>query len=154
MGEVYFYHLTHSSVDAALQSLLPRAIDAGWRVALRGRDADRLDWLDQKLWLGREDDFLPHGQDKDPHPELQTVLLTMGVAANEPHCLMSIDGATLETDEVLSAKRACILFDGNDDAAVAHARTQWKMLTAAGCAAFYWSEASGSWQKKAESAAR
>jgi DNA polymerase III subunit chi len=154
MGEVYFYHLTFSSVDTALQSLLPRAIGAGWRVAVRGQDADRLDWLDQKLWLGRDEDFLPHGQDKDPHPELQPVLLTLGVAANDPDCVMSIDGAALSAEEVTAAKRACILFDGTDPEAVAHARNQWKTLTGAGCAAVYWSEDSGRWEKKAESSAR
>jgi DNA polymerase-3 subunit chi len=31
------------------------------------------------------------------------------------------------------------------------ARRQWKTLTEAGCAAQYWSEESGRWQKKADS---
>jgi DNA polymerase-3 subunit chi len=47
-------------------------------------------------------------------------------------------------------ERVCILFDGNDDAAVQVARGQWKALTGAGCAAQYWSEAGGRWEKKAE----
>ena len=34
---------------------------------------------------------------------------------------------------------------------MAHARGQWKALTGAGCAAEYWSEESGRWEKKAES---
>lgn len=154
MGEVYFYHLTRSSVDGALQALLPRALSAGWKVAVRGQDADRLDWLDQKLWLGPEESFLPHGQDKNPHAELQPVLLTLGRAANAPDCLMSIDGAEVDPAELDGLKRACILFDGHDEPALAHARAQWKALTAAGCAAVYWSEESGRWEKKAESAAR
>lgn len=151
MGEVYFYHLTRSSVDGALQNLLPRALKGGWRVAVRGSDAERLDWLDEKLWLGRDEDFLPHGQDKNPHADLQPILLTLGQAANAPDCLMTIDGAMLEPAEVAKLKRACILFDGHDGPAVAHARTQWKSLTAAGCPAVYWSEESGHWEKKAES---
>ena len=154
MGEVYFYHLTRSTVDGALQNLLPRALAAGWRVAVRGQDADRLNWLDQKLWLGPEEGFLPHGQDKDPHAELQPVLLTLGQPANAPDCLMTIDGAALEPDEVSGVKRACILFDGHDDPAVQQARVQWKALTGAGCAAVYWSEESGRWEKKAESAGK
>ncbi|MCW8843703.1 MAG: DNA polymerase III subunit chi, partial [Rhodobacteraceae bacterium] len=32
-------------------------------------------------------------------------------------------------------------------------RGQWKSLTDAGCAAQYWSEESGRWEKKAEKAA-
>ncbi|MEN8896365.1 MAG: DNA polymerase III subunit chi, partial [Yoonia sp.] len=35
--------------------------------------------------------------------------------------------------------------------AVAHARTQWKALTNAGCEAQYWAQDMGSWTKKAES---
>ena len=40
--------------------------------------------------------------------------------------------------------------DGNDPAALDIARGQWKALTDAGCAAQYWSEESGRWEKKAE----
>jgi DNA polymerase III subunit chi len=53
-------------------------------------------------------------------------------------------------EEVAAMERVCILFDGNDEAAVAQARGQWKALTGAGCAAAYWSEESGRWEKKAE----
>ncbi|MBT9383227.1 DNA polymerase III subunit chi [Pseudooceanicola sp. CBS1P-1] len=151
MGQVYFYHLTRSSVDGALQALLPRALQAGWRVAVRGREAERLDWLDQKLWLGPDETFLPHGRDSAPHAQLQPILLTQGVPANEPDCLMAIDGADLTPQEIAPLKRACILFDGRDEAATAHARIQWKALTGAGCAAIYWSEESGRWEKKAQS---
>ncbi|MDA0962044.1 MAG: DNA polymerase III subunit chi, partial [Proteobacteria bacterium] len=73
------------------------------------------------------------------------------VAANDAACLMAVDGAEVTPDEVQRLERTCILFDGNDDAALSVARGQWKALTAAGCAAQYWSEDSGRWQKKAES---
>jgi DNA polymerase-3 subunit chi len=63
---------------------------------------------------------------------------------------MAIDGADVSAEEVQSLQRVCILFDGNDDAAVQVARGQWKALTGAGCAAQYWSEAGGRWEKKAE----
>jgi DNA polymerase-3 subunit chi len=51
---------------------------------------------------------------------------------------------------VKALERVCILFDGNDGRAVEGARAQWRALTGAGCAAQYWSEASGRWEKKAE----
>ena len=44
-----------------------------------------------------------------------------------------------------------VLFDGRDPMAVEHARGQWRSLTRAGCAAQYWSQESGAWEKKAES---
>ncbi len=63
---------------------------------------------------------------------------------------MAIDGADVAADEVLALERVCILFDGNDDAAVEQARGQWRALTEAGCAAQYWSQEQGRWAKKAE----
>ncbi|MBV1903138.1 MAG: DNA polymerase III subunit chi, partial [Marinosulfonomonas sp.] len=71
-------------------------------------------------------------------------------AANDPACLMAIDGAAVSPDDVSAMKRVCILFDGNDPAALDVARGQWKLLADAGCAAQYWSQESGNWAKKAE----
>ena len=152
MGAVYFYHLTRQPLERTLPMLLEKARGAGWSVLVRGTDKARLDWLDEKLWLGPEEGFLAHGRAGGPHDARQPVLLTdsKGMAVNEAQCLMSVDGAEVTCEEVASYERACILFDGNDEAATAHARTQWKALTDAGCAAQYWSEESGRWEKKAE----
>ncbi|SHG31443.1 DNA polymerase III subunit chi [Cognatishimia maritima] len=151
MGAAYFYHLTHSPLDVALPMLLEKAIGAGWRVAVRGTDAARLDMLDQKLWLGREESFLPHAIAGGPHDAMQPILLTTESSApNDASCLMSVDGAEISAEEIQAMDRVCILFDGLDDEAVSHARRQWKALTDAGCAAQYWSEESGQWEKKAE----
>lgn len=150
MGAVYFYHLTRRPVEATLPMLLGKSLEAGWTVAIRGTDMGRLDWLDQKLWLGPEEGFLPHGLAGGPHDALQPVLLTTGAAPNDPQCVMCIDGAEISAQEVQTLERTCILFDGMDDRAVQHARVQWKALTDAGCSAQYWSEDSGKWVKKAE----
>ena len=130
--------------------LLQKSLDAGWRVAVRGTDARRLDWLDEKLWLMGEESFLPHGRAGGEHDAVQPVLLTDGAAANTPSCVMSIDGAEVSAQEVGAMARVCVLFDGNDHEALARARVQWKSLTDAGVAAQYWSEESGRWEKKAE----
>lgn len=151
MGAAYFYHLTRGPVEATLPMLLGKAMEAGWRVAVRGRDAARMDWLDEKLWLGPEEGFLPHGRAGKPHEADQPVLLTTSAdMPNGATCLMSVDGADITADEVAGMERVCVLFDGNDPAALDVARGQWKALTDAGCAAQYWSEASGRWEKKAE----
>ncbi len=150
MGAVYFYHLTRQPLERTLPVLLDKARQAGWRIAVRGTDAARLDWLDERLWLEPAEEFLPHGCSGGPHDADQPILLTTGAAANSPACVMAIDGAPVDPDEVAGLERVCILFDGNDDAAVQQARGQWKALTGAGCAAQYWSEESGRWEKKAE----
>ncbi|MDM8168363.1 DNA polymerase III subunit chi [Roseovarius sp.] len=151
MGAAYFYHLTRRPLEATLPMLLGKAQEAGWRVAVRGRAAARMEWLDEKLWLGPEEGFLPHGLATAPHAARQPILLTTGAdSPNDPHCVMTIDGAEVAAEEVQRLDRVCVLFDGNDEAALQTARGQWKALTDAGCSAQYWSEESGRWEKKAE----
>lgn len=152
MGTVYFYHLTRHPLEVTLPQLLCKARGAGWRVLVRGVEDARLDWLDEKLWLGADDGFLPHGRAGGPHDARQPILLgrDADTDANQAQCLMAIDGAEVRAEEVSALERTCVLFDGNDDAAVEFARGQWKTLTDAGCAAQYWSEASGRWEKKHE----
>ena len=154
MGAAYFYHLTQSPLEQALPMLLEKARSAGWRIVVRGTDAARIDWLDQKLWLGPEESFLPHGQAGGAHDALQPILLTTETNnSNNATCVMTVDGADITAEEVQDSERTCILFDGLDEGAVATARGQWKALTDARCAAQYWSEESGRWEKKAEKSA-
>ncbi|CUH41777.1 DNA polymerase III subunit chi [Ruegeria atlantica] len=151
MGAVYFYHLTRQPLEHTLPVLLDKARQAGWKIAVRGSDPARMDWLDEKLWQGPEEGFLPHGRAGGLHDAAQPILLTTEAqAANDASCVMAVDGAAVDPDEIKKLDRVCILFDGNDAEAVQHARGQWKALTGAGCSAQYWSEESGRWEKKAE----
>ncbi len=152
-GQVYFYHMTRTPLEATLPVLLAKSLEAGWKILLRGRDKDRLDWLEKKLWLvGDSAQFLPHGLAGGAHDAAQPILLT--TEAGNPHgasALICTDGALVAPEEVGGMQRVSILFDGNDADAVVQARSQWKALTGAGCAALYWSQESGRWEKKAES---
>lgn len=149
MGAAYFYHLTRRPLEATLPALLDKALAQNWRVVVRGTDTARLKWLDEKLWLGPEEGFMPHGLAGGPHDELQPVLLTTDTGMRAD-CIMAIDGAEVAPDEVRDGARTCVLFDGNDPEALAAARAQWKTLTAAGCEAQYWSEDGGRWEMKAQ----
>lgn len=154
MGAAYFYHLTRSPVEETLPMLLDKARGAGWRIVVKGADLERLKFMDEKLWLGPEDGFVPHGLAGGAHDADQPILLTQSDDwPNDPQCVMALDGAEVEADAVKRLDRVCILFDGADGSAVQRARGQWKSLTAAGCAAQYWSQESGRWEKKAESGA-
>ncbi|MEO9514840.1 MAG: DNA polymerase III subunit chi [Paracoccaceae bacterium] len=150
MGAAYFYHLTRRPLEDTLCMLLEKSMQAGWRVAVRGPNVERLAWLDEKLWLGPEEGFLPHGMVGGAHDALQPVLLTQGPAGNEPQCVMTIDGAEISADELTGLERACVLFDGNDAQALDVARGQWKTLKESGASAQYWSEDSGRWEMKAQ----
>lgn len=151
MGAAYFYHLTQQPLEQTLPVLLGKARQAGWSVLVRGTDPDRMSWLDERLWLGADDGFLAHGLAGGAHDGAQPILLSTGAGnGNNAVCMMSVDGADVESIEVNDLERVCILFDGNDPDAVQRARGQWKTLTDSGCSAQYWSEASGRWEKKAE----
>lgn len=152
MGKVMFYHLTRNPLEVTAQMLLERAHQTGWRVTVRGRDPALLARLDETLWLGDKASFLPHGMAGGAHDADQPVLLTSEHACpNDPACLMVIDKADAAPHEANGLERLWILFDGNDPDATAHARAQWKAVTAAGVQAEYWSEDSGRWQMKAQS---
>lgn len=151
MGSAYFYHLTESALEAALPMLAERALGAGWRVVVWGPDAV-LDHLDGTLWQGPAQAFLPHGWAGGAHDAAQPVLLG-GDAVNGAQCLMAVAGAEVTAQDVARFERVCVVFDGQDGAAVARARVQWKALTDAGVAALYWAQQDGSWVKKAESGA-
>lgn len=153
MGAAYFYHLTRQPLDAALPALLEKARQAGWRIEVRGTSMERMQWLDGKLWLGAEDGFLAHGLAGGDYDADQPIVLTTN-AISGCDCIMSVDGAVIDAEDVNNSQRVCILFDGLDDAAVKQAREQWKSLTEKGCAAQYWSEESGRWQKKADTKAK
>jgi DNA polymerase-3 subunit chi len=154
MGAVYFYRLTESPPEAVLAMLLGKALQAGWRVELRGTDPARLTQLDEHLWTGAENvlgGFLPHGLAGGPGDDDQPVLLTTSSdLAPITTCLMAIDGAAPTPGEVQALERCCIVFDGNDEAALAVARGQWKSLTDAGCSAQFWAQAGGRWTLQAE----
>ncbi|MDG2403698.1 MAG: DNA polymerase III subunit chi [Paracoccaceae bacterium] len=151
MGVVFFYHLTQTPVEVTLLMLLGKARGVGWRVLVRGCDGARMKWLDQQLWLGAKDEFLPHGLAGGTHDAAQPVLLTMDEGLPHPvSCLMVVDGAEVSAEEVKGLERVCILFDGNVIEALDKARLQWKTLTDKGCSAQYWSEKSRKWEKKAE----
>ncbi len=141
MGVAYFYHLTRRPLAETLRMLLTRALQNDWTVAVRGTDKAALEDLDRVLWLGPEEDFLPHGLAGQAEDALQPILLTLSAdAPNAPDCVMSIHGADVTAEEVEALARVCVLFDGQDEAALGRARAQWKALTGAGAKAQYWSE--------------
>lgn len=150
MGTAMFYHLTRSSAEDTVTSLLARAVGMGWRIMIRGRDATRLDRLDAHLWQHPENSFLPHGRAGGADDARQPVLLGDGAITNDATAMMVLDGAEVGLTEAQSLTRVWLIFDGEDATQLAAARAQWKALTEAGIAAQYWSEETGKWQMKAE----
>ncbi|MCC6006156.1 MAG: DNA polymerase III subunit chi [Rhodobacteraceae bacterium] len=153
MAEAHFYHLTRDPLERVLPVLLVRGRERGWRICIRWADEAAMHAMDARLWAEPEDGFLPHGLDGTPEAPRQPVLLTLteGPAANGAQMLMAVAGARLSPVDAAAAERLCLVFDGTDPARTEEARAQWRMLTAAGLPARYWSQESGRWQEKARS---
>lgn len=149
MTEVLFYHLTESSLEDALPTLLERSLERGWRVVVQAGSVERRDGLDAHLWTFRDDSFLAHGSDRDAHAEDQPVLLTTEEGnPNGALIRFLVDQATPPPLE--GYERAVFMFDGRDQAQVETARGQWKELKAAGHAVTYWQQTpERRWERKA-----
>ncbi len=147
MPELWFYHLERSELERALPPLLEKCLQRGWRALVRGGNAERLDALDTVLWTYRDDSFLPHAREGDP--ERQPLWLTSeGGNPNGAQILFLIDGA--EPGDLAGFERACLVFDGRDEAALESARSRWKVAKEAGTTTAYWREsAAGKWEKQA-----
>jgi DNA polymerase-3 subunit chi len=151
MGVAMFYQLKGQPLATTLSMLLEKSLSAGWNVAVRGTDRAGLEALDAALWLGREDSFLPHGLEGGPQDAEQPILLGTGEQnVNAAQCVMAVQSAQVSAADVGAMERVCILFDGYDEAALAHARGQWKALVAEGVSAQYWANEDGRWEKKVE----
>ncbi len=151
MGVAMFYQLRGQPLEGVLRMLLEKSLSAGWNVAVRGTDRAGLEALDAALWLGPEGSFLPHGLEGGPQDADQPILLGTGAQnLNDAQCVMAVQSAPVTAADVTAMERVCILFDGYDDAALSHARGQWKALVAEGVAAQYWANEDGRWEKKAE----
>lgn len=146
MAELWFYHLERSDIEQALPPLLEKCLQRGWRALVRGGSSERLDALDSVLWTWRDESFLPHGRD---NPQRQPVLLTQEAGnPNNAQALFVIDGA--DPGDITKFERACLVFDGRDEAAIQLARSRWKEAKDAGVAVSYWKESgAGKWEKQA-----
>ncbi|MBY0566794.1 MAG: DNA polymerase III subunit chi [Hyphomonadaceae bacterium] len=150
MAELWFYHLERSDLERALPPLLEKCLQRGWRALVRGGLSERLDSLDATLWSYKDESFLPHAVDGGAgvDPSRQPILLTgKGGNPNGAQVLFLIDGA--EPGDISGFERACLVFDGRDEAALVSARSRWKEAKESGIVATYWFESGdGKWEKK------
>ena len=150
MTEILFYHLQGQKPEGVLPVLLEKSLERGWRVVVQGASEERIEALDAHLWTYRDDAFLPHGTWREQEAAQQPVLLTLNDGnPNSADVRILIDGAPVPSDAE-AYRRIVLLFDGDDEEAVAAARAQWSDAKAKGFEATYWQpDERGRWVKKA-----
>lgn len=150
MTEILFYHLQGQKLEGVLTPLLEKSLERGWKVIVQGASEERIEALDAYLWTYRDDGFLPHGTWREPDAAAQPVLLTLTDSnPNAAQVRFLIEGAAVPADAD-SYVRIVLVFDGDDDDAVAAARSTWTDAKAKGYDATYWQpDEQGRWVKKA-----
>jgi DNA polymerase III subunit chi len=150
MTEMLFYHLQGQKLEGVLTPLLEKSLARGCRAIVQGASEERIEALDAHLWTYRDDGFLPHGTWRDPEAASQPVLLTLtDTNPSGADVLFLIDGAPVPADAE-AYQRIVLVFDGEDDNALAAARDRWSEAKAKGFAATYWQpDGDGRWVKMA-----
>ena len=149
MTEVLFYHLQDMALEGVLPPLLEKSLARGWRVMVQTASEERAEALDAHLWTYRDDGFLPHGTWRDSDAAEQPIILVAAPAnLNGATVRFLVDNAVLPEDAA-SYDRLVLVFDGNDDDALAAARKAWTDSKARGFDVTYWqADERGRWQKR------
>lgn len=148
MTDIGFYHLTRSGLDQALPQLLQKTLGAGKRALVILGSEERVRWFDDFLWTFDSASWMPHGSARDGDPEMQPVWLDVTDAnPNKAEFLFLADGGVSE--RISEFERCFDLFDGQDEDAMAQARSRWKDLKEAGHDLTYWQQGERGWEKKA-----
>jgi DNA polymerase III subunit chi len=149
MTELLFYHLQQQPIERVLPPLLEKSLARGWRVVVQCASDERVEALDSHLWTYRDDGFLPHGTYRDAAAADQPVLIT--IRDDNPNAAavrFLIDGVPVPA-EAASYERLVLIFDGDDEEAVAEARRRWTAAKAAGFSVTYWqADEHGRWSRK------
>ena len=149
MTEVLFYHLRGVTVESVLPSLLEKSLQRGWRVVVQATSEERADALDSHLWTFRDDSFLPHATWRVADAAQQPILLVVDDGnPNGAKIRFLIDGAGLPPDSA-TYERLVLVFNGDDDGAVAQARAAWTASKAQGFEVIYRQmDETGRWQQR------
>lgn len=148
MSEVFFYHLTKTTLEIALPKILERALSAEWSLEIRTNANTNLDEISNAIWRGPEESFLPHCL--EDHEDLQDypIVLCKSPLKEWRDCLIVVDRGDLKENEVKNYKRVCLIFDAKIEVELSKARESWKKLSEEGINTVYWAEENGRWVKK------
>jgi len=149
MTEVLFYHLQNMSLENVLPPLLEKSLERGWRVVVQSTSEERTEALDAHLWTYREDSFLPHATWRAGDAQDQPILLVVEEDnPNRANVRFLVDNAALPAD-CGSYDRLVLVFNGEDQDALAGARSAWTACKSRGFEVTYWqAEDRGRWQRR------
>ena len=149
MTEVLFYHLQNTTLEGVLPPLLEKSLERGWRVVVQSTSEERADALDAHLWTYRDDSFLPHATWRVADVADQPIVLAVEESnPNQANVRFLVDNAPLPSD-AHTYERMVLVFNGDDDEALAAARAAWTDCKTRGFEVTYWqADERGRWQRR------
>ncbi len=145
MADIGFYHLTRTSLLAALPPLLGRTLAAGERALILSAP-EQIPAIDEALWHSQNPDWLPHGTAATPHAEWQPIFITATEINPAGARFLFMTAGTAPADFAVYT-RVFDLFDGNDEAQVIAARQRWSEANISGHKLNYWKQGNAGWEK-------
>jgi len=132
-----------------LPPLLEKSLERGWRVVVQSTSQERADALDAHLWTYRDDSFLPHATWRVSDVQDQPIVLAVEEGnPNGAKVRFLIDNAALPADSE-TYDRMVLVFNGDDNGALAAARTAWADCKSRGFEVTYWQpDEHGRWQRR------
>ncbi len=147
--EISFYHLTSSSLEAALPKLMEKVYGSGKRALIAAENDEKTEEFNRILWTYHPQRFLPHGSNKDGNEADQPVFLCSSRHMKNPNnaeILVITDGSKPGGLEGFS--RVLDIFDGNNADSLQQARTRWKQYKSEAMELSYFQQdAKGKWEK-------
>ncbi|WP_156850408.1 DNA polymerase III subunit chi [Bartonella refiksaydamii] len=146
--DILFYHLTQSTLEDILPTLVERALDRFGRVTIQCVSKEQCDAIDMRLWVYADEAFIGHGTECDQHPNLQPVFLTTGQEnPNDSKIRFLIEGAVCL--DINAYQRLAVIFDGRNDEQLNLVRAQWKKYKMENHDLAYWQQTEDRcWEKQ------
>ena len=144
MTQISFYHLSSLSLEKALPKLLEKIIITKQNSIILTKNPEQTELLNDIIWTYSTRTFIPHGSDKDEHPEEQPIYLTHKLTnPNKSSILINLTDTMQSIDDF---DKYLDIFDGNNDDAVSLARKRFSEFKASGKAVKYWKQQdNGAW---------
>ena len=150
MTRIDFYHLQKNTLEDVLPKLLEKAYGTHQNIKVKVGNEERVEFLNTHLWTYQDESFLPHGSKKDGSAAEQPIFLSeTDDNPNNASLLFLVDGARVDSDNLLAFVRVFNIFDGNNPESLDAARAYWKLLKSAGFELHYWQQDNqSSWHEK------
>ncbi|EJF85666.1 DNA polymerase III subunit chi [Candidatus Bartonella washoeensis] len=137
--DIFFYHLTQSTLEDILPTLVERALVRFGKITIQCVSKERRDAIDTRLWVYADEAFIGHGTECDPYPSFQPVFLTTGYEnPNDAKIRFLIEGAICS--DIDAYQRVVVIFDGQSDEQLNLVRAQWKRYKMENHNLTYWQQ--------------